>query len=208
MGAIEPWKEECRDARGIAALVDSVRRDLTYAVRASESPGFTTVVVLSLALGIGANTTIFTSVNAVLLRPLPYPGPDRLVVLRERQLAGQSEQGGGPASPTLDNTVNVHPLNFMEWRARAQSFEALVLVQTPPLDVVGNNGAEQIVRIPATVDLFRVFGRRAGSGARVHRAGCARGRKRRHPRSRILAALVRRRSRRRRTHAAGARRIR
>ena len=145
MGAIEPRKEECRDARGLA-LLDSVRKDVRFALRAlRKSPGFSAVAILSLALGIGANTTIFTFVNAVLLRPLPYPGSDRLVVLREQPLGA-------------DGTVNVHPLNFLEWRARARSFEALALVQTPPLNVIGSNGAEQISRIQTTSELFRVFG--------------------------------------------------
>jgi putative ABC transport system permease protein len=145
MGAIEQRKEECRDARGLA-LLDSLRQDVTYALRAlRKSPGFSTVAILSIALGIGANTTIFTFVNGVLLRPLPYPGSDRLVILREQPLLSEG-------------TVPVHPLNFLEWRARARSFEALALVQTIPLNVIGNDGAEQIIRDQTTTDLFRVFG--------------------------------------------------
>jgi putative ABC transport system permease protein len=119
---------------------------VTYALRAlRKSPGFSTVAILSLGIGIGANTTIFTFVNAVLLRPLPYPGSDRLVVLHEH---------------TLDSaeTLNVHPVNFVEWRARARSFEALALVQGRPLNVMGRNGAEQIIRILTTSELFQVFG--------------------------------------------------
>ena len=144
MGGIDQRKEECRDARGLA-LVDSLRQDVAYALRAlRKSPGFSTVAILSLAIGIGANTTIFSFVNAVLLRPLPYPDSDRLVVLQEHKL-----DSGEP--------LNVHPANFLEWHARARSFEALALVQTPPLNVMGSNGAEQIGRILMTSELFHVF---------------------------------------------------
>ena len=144
MGAMDQRKEECRDARGLA-LVDSCRQDVTYALRAlRKSPGFATVAVLSLAIGIGANTTIFTFVNAVLLRPLPFPDSERLVFLQEHKL------DSGEA-------LNVHPANFMEWRARARSFEALALVQTPSLNVMGSSGAEQIPRLLTTPELFQVF---------------------------------------------------
>src|SRR6185312_10774885 len=145
MGAITQRKEECREARGFA-LVDSVRQDVIYALRAlRKTPAFTVVAVLSLAIGIGANTTIFTLVNAVLLRPLPYPGADRVVVFHEHAL--ESSQ-----------PLNVHPANFVAWRERARSFESLVLVQTPPLNVTGPNGPEQVARLLTSSDLFRVFG--------------------------------------------------
>ena len=100
MGAIEQSKEECRDARGVA-LVDSVRRDLTYAVRAlRKSRGFSAVAILSLALGIGANTAIFTLWNGLLRSPLPrVQHPDQLVMLSNPGDAGSwSGRTDGPRS--------------------------------------------------------------------------------------------------------------
>src|SRR5690349_24494957 len=86
LGPIELRKEECRDARGLA-LIDSVRQDFSYALRAlRKTPGFSAVAILSLAIAIGANTTIFTLVNSILLTPLPYPGADRIVVFHEHKL--------------------------------------------------------------------------------------------------------------------------
>jgi len=145
LGSITLTPDDVREiwvSRGIGELAQDLRHGVRLLRR---SPGFTAVAMLSLALGIGANTTIFTFVNAVLFRPLPYPGSDRIVVLREQ---AQAPQG----------TVNVHPVNFLEWQARARSFEALALVQTPPLNVIGSSGAEQISRLETTSELFRVFG--------------------------------------------------
>src|SRR4029079_2996200 len=145
LGPVELRKEECRDARGLA-LIDSVRQDLSYALRAlRNTPGFTAVAILSLAIAIGANTTIFTLVNSILLRPLPYPGADRIVVFHEHKLN----------SP---EPLHVHPVNFVEWRTHARSFDALALAQTPPLNVMGRDGAEQVSRMIATPELFQVFG--------------------------------------------------
>ncbi len=145
MGPLEQQKAECRDARGLA-LLDSVYRDVRYALRAlGRAPGFTAVAVLSLAIGIGANTTIFSFVNAVLLEPLPYPGADRIAILHEQ----------AADDPAL---LSVHPVSFMEWRVRTRAFDALALVQTPPLNVMTSSGAEQIVRMSTTAELFDVFG--------------------------------------------------
>jgi putative ABC transport system permease protein len=109
-------KENIR-AVDIIGWLDTVARDFRYALRIlHRSPGFTAVAVLTLALGIGANTAIFSIVDAILLRPLPYPEPDRLVRIWESSLKFDSPR----------NVVN--PLNFQDWRDHSQSFESMAAI--------------------------------------------------------------------------------
>jgi len=144
-GSVALAKEESRMAWGLGS-VETLWQDLKFGARVlRRSPGFTAAAVLSLALGVGANSTVFTFLNAVVLRPLPYPDPERLVVIRERPLAS-------------GDTVSVHPFNFLEWRDRARSFEALALTQSIPVNTMTPDGAEQIHGLWLTSELFRVFG--------------------------------------------------
>jgi predicted permease len=106
-------KENSRDTWGWPRTENLVM-DVRYALRQLRSNlGFTAVAILTLALGMGANSAIFSVVNAILLRPLPYPEPDRLVRVWESAPRGERPR----------NVVN--PMNFMDWRDQAQSFEAM-----------------------------------------------------------------------------------
>ncbi len=133
-GGIEQTKEECRDARGVN-FVESLIQDLRFALRMlCKSPGFTAVAVLTLALGIGMNTAVFSVVNAVLLRPLGYPDANRLVWLSDHGDWG-------------DNMVS--PAAYILWRDAANSFESMVAYgnQDLALMTAGESTQERIASI-------------------------------------------------------------
>ena len=118
--------------------------DLRYGGRMLvKNPGFTLIAVVTLALGIGANTAIFSVVNAVLLRPLPYPEADRLIWLTERQ-----EQ--------IPTRWVSYP-NFLDWRARNQSFEAIATIRSWPITLTGDGEAQSVASRMVTADYFRVM---------------------------------------------------
>ena len=98
LGNMTRVKEECRDARGLNAL-DELRHDVRYSARAlGRSPGFAIAAILIVALGIGANTAVFTIVNAVLFKPAPYGDPDRVVFIYQDSDAGDPSSTSFPAT--------------------------------------------------------------------------------------------------------------
>jgi len=135
-------------------------QDLRYALRMlCKNPGFTTMAVLTLALGIGANTAIFTVANAVLLRPLPYPEPDRIVQF----IWGSEGQKIEGASIPM----------FVAWREQARALEDFVLCDlegaasavgteyyfvTPGINLTGNDRPERLTSIHGSASYFRLFG--------------------------------------------------
>lgn len=126
---------------------DQLVRDLRYAVRTlRRNPGFTLTAVLSLALGIGANTAIFTVVNAVLLRPLPFPEPDRLVQLWETH----------PSKDDFRNVVN--PLNFLDWRERTHSFTAMAAVEGGSANLTGFGNPLAVPAMEVSPSFFSILG--------------------------------------------------
>jgi len=126
--------------------LENLAQDLRFAFRQlHRSPGFALVTVGTLALAIGATTALFTVVDGVLLRPLPFPDPDRLVMVFER-------------SPRGNATNSVSPGNYLDWRDRAKSFEHLALLQQLPTNVLGPEGAEQVFGLRVSAEFFDALG--------------------------------------------------
>src|SRR5262245_11368225 len=125
--------------------MDHVIRDLRTAVRAlRRSPAFTVVAVLTMALGIGATTTIFSLLDAVLLRPLPYPDPSRLVVPRSMGIGTKQ-------------TWNASYADFMDWR-KASVFEHVAVMQDLDLDLTGRGDPARVRATGVTDDFFPTLG--------------------------------------------------
>ncbi|HSA02099.1 MAG TPA: ABC transporter permease, partial [Candidatus Paceibacterota bacterium] len=120
-------------------------QDVRFAFRQLlKNPGFTAVVVLTLALGIGANTAIFSVVNAVLLRPLPYPKPGQLVQL------GTDRSG--------DLSIVIGSSTFLEVKAQSRSLARIAAYSDGDMILTGAGTAERIVSCAVTADFFPLLG--------------------------------------------------
>lgn len=145
-GGIEQVKEDARDARGTRPLEDLIA-DIGYATRVlRRRPGFTAAAVLTFALGCGAATAIFSVVYGVLLRPLPYADPDRLVVLWERNVAR-----------TRDHNV-VSVANFQAWRERSGAFDAMAALVPRPVTLSDAGVSERMAGAEVSAGYFRLLG--------------------------------------------------
>jgi putative ABC transport system permease protein len=128
--------------------VEMIGQDIKHAIRSlRRKPSFTAVVVLTLAIGIGGTTAIFGAVNAVLLRPLPYPQPDRLMRVYKTALKAPERIGGA-----------VSPPDFTDWRRDNVAFAELAAYDNDSMALTGNGAAEQIPMSEVTGGFFTVMG--------------------------------------------------
>jgi predicted permease len=147
IGGAEQIKEECRDARGVR-LVETLWQDARYGWRSlRKSPGFTVVAILTLTLGIGVNTALFTIVHGVLLNPLPFPRPERLVSLWEKNVVDEEQF----------NVVSGGV--FGDWQKQAKSFEQMALVGEDTANLSGDGGSlpESIGTRQCSFNLFSIL---------------------------------------------------
>jgi putative ABC transport system permease protein len=124
--------------------METLLQDIRYSIRVLlKSPGFTAVALLTLILGIGANTAIFSVVNAVLLRPLPYEEPEKLVFISER-------------SPVLEGMSVSYP-NYLDWREQNGVFESIGVYRRVSFNLTGSGAPERLAGGEVSADLFNAL---------------------------------------------------
>jgi putative ABC transport system permease protein len=148
IGGVEQRKEECRDMRRMN-YIDDLLRDLRHAGRnLRRNPGFAALSILIMALGIGANTAVFSVVNAVLLKPLSYRDPDRIVTLSNASTTIE-------APTALSKQVSIP--DFEDWQAQSSSFEAVAYYASRETAVILGSTPEYAQVSSVSPDFFRVF---------------------------------------------------
>jgi predicted permease len=143
-GGAEAVKENCREQR-TGFWLETLITDVRYGIRMMlRTPGFTIVAILTLALGIGANTAIFSVVNGVLLNPLPFPQPEQLVTLSE-------------SKPNFA-TGSISYLNFRDWQRNNHTFSSMAISRPISFSLTGTGEAEQLQAELLSSDYFSLLG--------------------------------------------------
>jgi len=153
-GGMEAIKEECRESRRVH-VIETLLQDIRYGLRVTlRSPGFTAVALLTLALGIGANTAIFSVVYGVLLNPLPYSHPEQLVGLHQ-------------SKANFENGAISFP-NFLDWRTDNRSFSSVAILRRYAFSLTGLGEAEQVNGVFVSSEFFDLLGIRPALGRNLH----------------------------------------
>jgi predicted permease len=140
LGGIEQTREAWRQQRGLPAI-ESLGQDLRYALRAMrKNPGFTSIALLTLTLGIGANTALFSVVNGVLLNPLPYPHSEQLAILYHK--SGITDQG------------SVSYPNFLDWQRENQTFSSMAAFREQSFNLTGEGEPTRLSGHEVSADFF------------------------------------------------------
>ena len=145
-GGVERIKDEIRDVRGIT-FWDTLSQDLRYGLRSlAGSPGYTAVAVLTLALGIGANTAIFSVIDGVLIKPLPYHDDGALVLLEE----------SAPLRPNPEIGVSIKELH--DYREQLQTFDSLVEYHSMSFTLLSHGEPDRVDTGVVSANFFDVLG--------------------------------------------------
>ena len=180
MGSMDAVKEEIRSA-GWESTLETIWQDLRFGLRVlRRNPGFTAVAALTLALGIGGTAVVFSLLDAVLLRPLPYPQSERL--FRLFPLEGKRKRGVEQASYA----------DFRDWQRQTRTFESLAAYGGDSLNLTGTAEPERVRGFDRHTRFLRDLGSQPRNGTRVQER---RHRKRGHLELRVLEAAIRQRCR-------------
>ncbi len=147
MGAVEKSKEECRDEHHVKFVqrLEAILRDVRFSFRMlGRAPVFSAAMVLTLALGIGANTAVFSAIDAVLLRPLPFPGADHLVRVGQKQ------------KRTADTVIT--PVRLEDWNSLNSSFQAMTGYYTEDISETSGDIPERVGLARVAMRFFDVWG--------------------------------------------------
>ena len=146
IGRVDLVKEHVRDVR-VGAWLDALRQDVRFGVRTlMRRPGFAIVAVLTLGVGMGATTAIFSLIDSVLLKPLPFHEPDRLTMVWE-------------VRPRFNRPrIEVAPLNYVDWQQQVQAFESLAAYVNGFVNLTGAGTPERLAVAQVTPNLFPTLG--------------------------------------------------